>query len=156
MSVNDRGSTRASSRTRSGRAVLVAAIAILALAVGASISGAATGKRSAVNPTLNWAIGTNPASLFDAYYFRRRGLADVLPRPDHILQPGVFGQPTTGPEAAVSSWKAVNPTTYVYTVKPGIKFSDGTTMTAKDVAFSMNMHRDKKTGSKMFSTSSAT
>ena len=48
----------------------------------------------------------------------------------HILQPGVFGQPTTGPEAAIASWKAVNPTTYTYKVKPGIKFSDGTTMKA--------------------------
>jgi peptide/nickel transport system substrate-binding protein len=136
---------------RSGRAVLIAAIAILALAVGASISGAATGKRNAVNPTLNWAIGTNPPSLFNAFYFGTEGSQMFSLTTHHILQPGVFGNPTTGPEAAVSSWKAVNPTTYVYTVKPGIKFSDGTTMTAKDVAFSMNVHRDEKTGSKMFS-----
>jgi peptide/nickel transport system substrate-binding protein len=151
MSVKDRGSTRGPSRTRSGRAVLVAAIAILALAVGASISGAATGKRSAVNPTLNWAIGTNPPSLFNAFYFGTEGALMFSLTTHHILQPGVFGNPTTGPEAAIASWKAVNPTTYVYSIKPGIKFSDGTTMTAKDVAFSMNVHRDEKTGSKMFS-----
>ena len=96
-------------------------------------------------------LATNPPSLFNAFYFGTEGSMMFSLTTHHILQPGVFGQPTTGPEAAVSSWKAVTPTKYVYKVKPGIKFSDGTTLTAADVAFSLNVHRDKKTGSKMFS-----
>jgi len=144
-----RGPGSGPSRSKHLRTLLFSALAVLVL--GAGIAGAATAKRNAVNPTLNWAIGTNPPSLFAGFYFGTEGSTMFSLTSHHILQPGVFGNPTTGPEAAVSSWKAVTPTRYVYTVKPGIKFSDGTTMTAADVAFSMNVHRDPKTGSKMFS-----
>jgi peptide/nickel transport system substrate-binding protein len=151
MDRNHGGPLTALSRRRSSRALLVAAVAAVVLAVGAGVSGASTGTSGAVDPTLNWAIGTNPPSLFNAFYFGVEGSLMFSLTTHHILQPGVFGQPTTGPEAAVASWKAVNPTTYTYKVKSGIKFSNGTTMTAKDVAFSLNVHRLEKTGSKMFS-----
>ena len=95
------------------------------------MSGAATGTSSAVGTTLNWAIGTNPPSLFNAFYFGTEGATMFSLTTHHILQPGVFGNPTTGPEAAVASWRAVNPTTYVYRVKTGIRFSDGSRMTAR-------------------------
>ena len=39
------------------------------------------------------------------------------------------------------SWKQTNPTTYVYNIRHGVKFSDGTTLTAADVAFSLNYYR---------------
>jgi peptide/nickel transport system substrate-binding protein len=126
----------------------IALAAALVLVVGANASSNA-GKKSTAGGTLTWAIQTNPASLFDAYYFSTEGSQIFSLVQDHILAPGTFGQPVTGPGAVASSWKAVNPTTYTYTIKPGIKFSDGSTLTAKDVAFSMNIHRDKKTGSKM-------
>jgi len=126
----------------------VALVAALVLVVGATASSAARGNSSA-GTTLTWAIQTNPASLFDAYYFSAEGSEIFSLVQDHILAPGTFGQPTTGQGSVLSSWKAVNPTTYTYTVKSGIKFSDGSTLTAKDVAFTMNVHRDKKTGSKM-------
>lgn len=151
MITKDGGHRMTPPRTRTARALLTSGVAILALLIGVGISGAATGKQRAVDPTLNWAIATNPPSLFNAFYFGTEGSMMFSLTTHHILQPGVFGQPTTGPEAAISSWKAVTPTKYVYKVKPGIKFSDGTTLTAADVAFSLNVHRDKKTGSKMFS-----
>jgi peptide/nickel transport system substrate-binding protein len=44
-----------------------------------------------------------------------------------------------------SSWKQENPTTYVYNIRHGVKFSDGDPLTATDVAFSLNFYR--KTGS---------
>ena len=141
----------ASARAHPAKALLIAAVAAVALCVGVSFSGAATGKQDAVGTTLNWAIATNPPSLFNAFYFGTEGSTMFSLTTHHILQPGVFGQPTTGAEAAVASWRAVNPTTYMYRVKPGIRFSDGTTMTARDVAFSLNVHRDPKTGSRMFS-----
>ena len=126
------------------RALFAAAAAVAALAVGVSLSGAATGTSSAVGTT-------NPPSLFNAFYFGTEGATMFSLTTHHILQPGVFGNPTTGPEAAVASWRAVNPTTYVYRVKTGIRFSDGSRMTARDVAFSLNVHKDPKTGSRMFS-----
>ena len=44
-------------------------------------------------------------------------------------------------------WEAVNPTTYVYTIRRGVKFWDGTPLTAEDVAFAMDRHRDPKVAS---------
>ena len=41
----------------------------------------------------------------------------------------------------------VNPTTYVYTVRAGVKFTDGAPLTAEDVAFSLNRNLDPKLGS---------
>jgi len=130
----------------------VALSAALLLVGGAGVSGASTARQSragAVGGTLTWAIQTNPASLFDAYYFSAEGSSIFSLVQDHILAPGVFGEPETGEGAVVSKWKAVNPTTYVYTIKKGIRFSDGSLLTAKDVAFTMNVHRNPKTGSKM-------
>lgn len=39
------------------------------------------------------------------------------------------------------SWKQVDPTTYVYNIRHGVKFSDGDPLTATDVAFSLNYYR---------------
>lgn len=141
------------SRSAAGRRrlTLVSAVALgtsLVLAIGVSASTTAH-KKGTAGGTLTWAIQTNPASLFNAYYFSAEGSQIFSLIQDHILAPGTFGQPTTGVGAVVSDWKATNGTTYVYTLKKGIKFSDGSPLTAKDVAFSMNIHRDKKTGSKM-------
>jgi peptide/nickel transport system substrate-binding protein len=147
----ERARERAEGRRRAGWLMALACMAALALTVGIGTSGAASTSRSrgAAGGTLTWAIQTNPASLFDGYYFSAEGSMFFSLVQDHILAPGTFGQPTTGEGSVVSSWKAVNPTTYVYTVKKGIKFSDGSTLTAADVAFTMNLHRNPKTGSKM-------
>ena len=120
----------------------------LTVLVGASISGAATARKSA-GTTLTWALSTNPASLFDAYYFSTEGSTMFSLVQDHLLAAGTYGQPTTGEGSVAASWKAVNATTYQYTIKSGVRFSDGSLLTAKDVAFSMNVHRNKATGSKM-------
>ncbi len=149
---NSQGRGRQSRRMRF--TVPAALVAALALLIGAGSSGATVAKgteRAAVSGTLNWAIQTNPPSLFNAFYFGTEGSMMFSLTTQHILEPGVFGQPKLGPGAAVSGWRAVTPTKYVYTVKQGIRFSNGTPLTAKDVAFSLNIHRDRKTGSRMFS-----
>jgi len=137
-------------RHRRRTAWLLAGVAALTLSV--VCSGAALAKSSrteAVGGTLTWALQTNPASLFDAYYFSAEGSTFFSLVQEHMLAPGTFGQPTTGEGAVVQSWKATSPTRYVYTIKKGIRFSDGSPLTAADVAFSMNVHRNPKTGSKM-------
>ncbi len=138
-------------RKRLRFAPAVALFTALALVAGAGVSGASTttSSKGAAGGTLTWAIQTNPASLFNAYYFSAEGSEIFSLVQDHILAPGTFGQPGSGVGAVAASWKATNPTTYVYTLKSGIRFSDGSRLTAKDVAFSMNVHRDPKTGSKM-------
>lgn len=39
------------------------------------------------------------------------------------------------------SWKQTSPTTYVYNIRHGVKFSDGSTLKAADVVFSLNYYR---------------
>lgn len=45
------------------------------------------------------------------------------------------------------SWEEVDPQTYVYKLRGGIKFSDGSPMTADDVVFSYLRHQDPELGS---------
>ncbi len=45
------------------------------------------------------------------------------------------------------AWEQPDPTTFVITLRSGVKFHDGTDMTAEDVAFSLNRHRDPELGS---------
>ncbi|GGS89812.1 ABC transporter substrate-binding protein [Streptomyces tanashiensis] len=44
-------------------------------------------------------------------------------------------------------WSQPDPRTLVYTLRPGVKFHDGTTMTADDVVASLKRQMDPKTGS---------
>jgi peptide/nickel transport system substrate-binding protein len=45
------------------------------------------------------------------------------------------------------SWEAVDPRTYVYKVRQGVKFWDGSPLTADDIAYAMSRHVDPKVGS---------
>ncbi len=124
-------------------------VAVLFVAVaGASAhanKGASPAARSASN-TLTWALGTNPASLWGPYYFSTSGAAMMSLVYQTGLVYGTYGQ--LGPQV-ISTWKQTSPTRYVYTVKAGQRFSNGTPVTAKDVAFSLAIHVDPKIGSRM-------
>src|SRR5581483_10669142 len=122
----------------------------LATVVGVELSSAAS-ERSSAGKTLTWALQANPPSLFDAYYFSTDGSTMFSLVQDHILAPGTFAQAQTGEGAGAAWWKPVNATTYTYTIKRAIRFSNGKLLTAKDVAFSLRLHMDKKIGSKMAS-----
>ncbi len=52
-------------------------------------------------------------------------------------------------EELAESWEASDPVTYVYTIRDGVTFWDGTPLTADDVAFSMARHMDPDTGSQI-------
>ena len=89
---------------------LLAGLVALLLSVGGSSTALAKPSRAgAVGGTLTWALQTNPASLFDAYYFSAEGSTFFSLVQDHMLAPGTFGQPTTGEGAVVQSWKATSP-----------------------------------------------
>ncbi|MDQ3732460.1 MAG: ABC transporter substrate-binding protein [Actinomycetota bacterium] len=45
------------------------------------------------------------------------------------------------------SWEEIDPQTYVYKLRSGVKFSDGSPMTADDVVFSYLRHQDPELGS---------
>ena len=139
----------------------LAASAILALA-GCS-DGAAAGDVAAkpsfelsVNtpaPTgeldkLTWSIYAEPYSLDYAYafdYADNQVLANVCEsllsmNPDMSVSPGL-----------ATKFENKTPTTWVYTIREGVKFHDGTTLTADDVVASMSRHLDPKVGSFWFS-----
>ncbi|MFJ6415474.1 ABC transporter substrate-binding protein [Paeniglutamicibacter sp. NPDC091659] len=93
---------------------------------------------------LTWSLYAEPYSLDYAYafdYADNQVLANVCEsllrlNADMSVSPGLatkFENPT--------------PTTWVYTIREGVKFHDGTTMTADDVAYSMNRHLDPAVGS---------
>lgn len=46
-----------------------------------------------------------------------------------------------------TSWKQQDTRTYVYTIRTGVTFQDGSPMTPADVAYSLNRHLDPKNGS---------
>jgi peptide/nickel transport system substrate-binding protein len=70
---------------------------------------------------------------------------------EHLLQPGPGS--TLQPELA-TSWSQASPVTYVYHLRPGVKFWDGTPMTSADVVYSLDYERDPKApnGSAVFFT----
>ena len=60
-----------------------------------------------------------------------------------------FGDDLSLEPAVAEAWDQPDETTYVYTLREGIKFSDGTDVTADDVVFSMQMHSDEAVGSQL-------
>jgi peptide/nickel transport system substrate-binding protein len=70
---------------------------------------------------------------------------------EHLLQPGPNS--TLQPELA-TSWTQASPVTYVYHLRTGVKFWDGSPMTAADVVYSLDYERNPKApnGSAVFFT----
>ncbi|MGW2672897.1 ABC transporter substrate-binding protein [Kocuria rhizophila] len=92
----------------------------------------------------SWALQTEPFSLDYAYafdYADNQVLANVCEpllrlEPDFSLQPGL-----------AESWENPDPTTWVYHLRPNVKFHDGSVMTADDAVASMRRHLDPAVGS---------
>ena len=98
--------------------------------------------------TLTWALGSSPFSVWGPYCFCTSGAVAMSLVYQTDLEYGTFGQ--LGAQV-ISSWKQTSPTTYVYHVRPGVKFSNGTTVTASDVAFSLSINLNPKIGSRLAS-----
>lgn len=61
----------------------------------------------------------------------------------NIFDPLIFKDPSTGTlsPGLATAWKQTGPTVWDITVRQGVKFSDGTPMTADDVAFTLSSQR---------------
>lgn len=98
--------------------------------------------------TVTWASYSEPYSLDFAYafdYADNQVLANVCEsllrlNSDFTLSPGL-----------AESFENPTPTTWVYQIRQGVTFHDGSPMTAADVVASMSRHIDPKTGSSWFS-----
>jgi peptide/nickel transport system substrate-binding protein len=142
---------------RSPRRTGLTGVAVLAAAALAACStpptnGSQPGK-SSHDSSLTVDLGGYPASLdpglqydTDSYSVYRNVFDQLLHR-DHQTNQVVPWLAT--------SWKRTNPTTWVFTLRDGVKFSDGTPLTAADAAFSIQRILDPKFASQQNANFSA-
>ena len=95
-------------------------------------------------PTMTWALFADPVSMDYAFAYDFNTNPVVLTMVESLLRMSPTGELV--PNLA-QSWKATDPTTYVYQMRQGVKFHDGTTMKAADAAASMQRILDPKVGS---------
>jgi peptide/nickel transport system substrate-binding protein len=96
---------------------------------GGSIVFALTGDVAALDPAQAYDFTTNPVvNEITEGLLRFSPSGELLPN-------------------LAEKWESPDPKTYLYTLRKGVKFSDGTPMTADDVVFSLNRTRDAKTAS---------
>ena len=134
----------------------LAAGAVLALAACSASGGDGVAENPAYELTVNtpapsgeldkitWSTYAEPYSLDYVYafdYADNQILANVCEslvrlNPDMSTSPGL-----------ATKVENPTPTTWVFTIREGVKFHDGTTMGADDVVASMNRHLDPKIGS---------
>jgi peptide/nickel transport system substrate-binding protein len=138
-----RGRRPWSGRRLSRRALLLPALLLLAGGVAASVAGART---TASPKVLHWALGSTPRSLFGPTDYNTEG-AEVM----SLVNQGMlaFGPNNALVPTLASSWKQVSPTKYVYTIRKGVRFSNGDRLTAADVAYSIGLHKQKKVASEL-------
>ena len=123
------------------RGVLVAAGA-----AAAAPAAARAARRKGEVDTVNWAIPGDIVALDYAFAYDltsapvMTNVTESLLRiaPDGRLQPNL-----------AQSWERVNATTYRYHLRKGVRFHDGTPLTAEDVAFSLSRIQDPKVASYM-------
>jgi peptide/nickel transport system substrate-binding protein len=118
---------------------------------GSSASGGGSG--SAAGPTLTVDLSSYPASLdpglqYDTEsYSVYRNIFDQLLHRDPATEQVVPWLAT--------SWKQQNATTWTFTIRKGVKFSDGEPLTAADAAFSIERILDPKFASQQQANFSA-
>lgn len=148
-------------RVKKSLKLALATGAVLSLAACASATGDApaaakpsfsltvdTAKPSAELDQLTWSLYAEPYSLDYAYafdYADNQVLANVCEsllrlNPDMSVSPGL-----------ASAVDNPDPKTWVYTIREGVKFHDGSTLSAADVVASMKRHLDPAVGSFWYS-----
>lgn len=98
--------------------------------------------------SLSWSLYAEPYSLDYAYafdYSDNQVLANVC---ESLLR--LDADLSVSPGLA-TKWENPTPNTWVYTIRQGVQFHDGTQMTATDVAASLNRHLDPEVGSFWYS-----
>jgi peptide/nickel transport system substrate-binding protein len=116
---------------------------------GAGSSSAPAVKHSNANiPSITWGIGSGTiigldiATAFDghAMYVQRCGLEGLLQATNTLGLAPLLATSWTYTPASLK---------YVFQIRQGVKFWDGTTMTADDVVFSLTRHIDPKVSSQI-------
>ncbi|MBN8868414.1 MAG: ABC transporter substrate-binding protein [Solirubrobacterales bacterium] len=112
-------------------------------------SSTATGKKGVAGggkpvDTVNWGIVADPAGLDPIGPNDYQSVQPMYQCYDTILQ--LNEQNGISPMIA-EDWEQADPTTYIYDIREGVTFQDGSPMTVEDVAYSIQRHVDPANGS---------
>jgi peptide/nickel transport system substrate-binding protein len=132
-------------RRRRSLALCAAAAAPVVLAAACSSSGSSSGATpgSSAADTLTWALPAPPTSLDMFSDFSTTSDTVINLISDGLVS---LNDLKLQPDLA-TSWKAVSPTKYVYTLRQNVKFSDGKPVTTADVIYSLERNTGPKTES---------
>ncbi len=132
-----------------GGAIL--ALPSLLAACGASSSD---GKEGAVGgsgtdaeiASITWMLGAAPPTLDVATGFNGYGLMVMMLGLEGLVG---FGKDLKLKPILAESWSRPDPLSYVYKIRSGVTFWDGSPMTVDDVVFSLDRHLDPKAASQL-------
>lgn len=134
MTLGSKGAVRAFA------ALAAVAVATVGLAACSSNPGPSSSPSAstAQKKNLNIAIPT----IQPPYLGTQQGV-DALRVTSNIFDPLIFRDPKTGKltPGLATKWKEVSPTVTDLTIRQGVKFQDGSSMTADDVAFTLSSQR---------------
>jgi len=138
------------------RMLLTASLLSLAL-IAAACDGGADGDEGEGNG----ATGSTGAGTIEEVTWALPDLPDVLLVPHDwttysgavmsLVEEGAlaFGDDLSLQPAVAETWEAVDPTTYVFTLRDGVTFHDGSPLTAEDVVFTIEWNMDKANASQL-------
>ncbi|MFI9551923.1 ABC transporter substrate-binding protein [Nonomuraea endophytica] len=118
-----------------------AATAAVVLALTTACSSGASPAQT--RDSLVWGLATAPNSLDIAHGFNKSSTLVQSAVLDTIVALDSTGKPVP----RLADWTQPDPATYLFTLRKGIRFSDGTPLTADDAAFSLSRHLDPKVAS---------
>ena len=136
--------SKISAAGRRGSALLLLPAMLVAGAAVPGVGGVAASPArltSHAGTTLTWGVQALPRTLFvPTDYSSLASWVMVLIQGQMLA----FGPQQQLQPAILSSWKQVSPTKFVYTLRPGVKFSDGNPVTATDIAYTLGLQLDPK------------
>jgi peptide/nickel transport system substrate-binding protein len=126
------------------RTIAVPVLGLAAFGLAACGSSGPSSKGGGVVQNMTWAIPGDIVSLDPAFNYDYNTATVDNQVCEALLKINDKGQ--LEPNLA-TSWNQPNATTYVFNLRKGVKFQDGTPMTPQDVVFSMERDQDPKLGS---------
>jgi len=138
-------------RRRRSRILIVASLASLLSLVAAACDGGGEGGDDTGTTTgdieeVTWALPDLPDVLLVPHDWTTYSGAIMS-----LVEEGAlaFGDDLSLQPALAQSWEAVDPTTYVFTLRDGVTFHDGSPLTAEDVVFTLEWNMDPENESQL-------
>lgn len=125
-------------RWRSRLPALLAISVVMTVVMTACGGGASTGSSAAALEEQTWLVPQDWGAI-DPTKTTATNTGTIL----LALEPLVLADGKGGVLPNLAAQTTPNPTTYVYSVRPGVKFSDGTLLTMDDVLYSFEIHTKK-------------